>query len=91
MSYIAPGKWNPLDRMFARYTSWLVGVFLLVVAYKFGVPLIDALKEGREFSVWWALVPLVPLALGCAALVPNVFMPLMIRVIDKFLTDKPKP
>lgn len=90
MSKLAPGKWNPLDRMLARYTGWLVGAFCLVASYKLGVPLIDALKDGQDISIWWGVVVLVPFAIGCGALIPNVTMPLMIRVIDKFMTDTPE-
>ena len=88
---IAPGKWNPIDRQVARLGGFVAGLGLLWVAYKFGVPLIDAVKDGRDITVWSALLVLVPLAVGSAAVFPNVIPPLIVRAIDKFLTDKPSP
>lgn len=86
MRNIAPGKWHPLDRRIARVLSQLVGVFMLWIAYRFGMPLINS---ERELGLWAALLVLVPFALGAASLFPNVLMPLFVRVIDKALKDKP--
>ena len=86
---IAPGKWDPIDRQVARLAGTVAGLGLLWVAYKFGVPLVEGVKAGKDITLWSALLVLVPLALGSAAVFPNVIPPLIVRAIEKIGRDSP--
>lgn len=86
---IAPGKWNPVKRIKAKFLAPFVGfAFVLIGAWLGNVLIINTLRAGKDPTLWGAMIVLVPFALGAAAIFPNIVVPIIYRVIDAADRDK---
>lgn len=88
--YIAPGKWDPMKRQYAKGLGIVIGAGLIGIGGWLGnVLIVRTLEAGRDVTMWSVMIPLVPIVLGGVAVFPNVVLPLAYRIIDRVGKDAP--
>jgi len=88
---IAPGKWHPQKRLKAKLLGPFVGFGMIAVGAWLAYTLIvSAVEAGRDINMVAAAIPLAFMGLGAAALCPNVVVPVLYRLIDKWGKDSPQ-